>query len=1311
MSRNNSGEGSKHVDRLMKDNWSQHCKTHDNFSKQDKFLKSSFLISLPTQRLCVEGAMATSLRSLSCQIQNVTNSHSPFADKAWQALSNLKLSSQNYIKPGKSRPVANNNTGGSAVFQGARRPTQQVFSDVNNKNNGQTQADCSKEINVQHSAMTSRFAGAATCASSFTGAGCRNTNSSYSNATRSGLSYTTNASHFKGYERTDACGIDDDDDIFQNLDLDQIVSQHYQAAGTPHSSIPATPAVNNNIARHGDISLSPELSMDCTHGFKLGLCPEASSHLQTMKDMLISISNELLDNVDLSSVQIEKLRQDRLMLNKQVQQLEKYLLFCSVNEKGSRSNFNSAHTTSTIAFQYENPPTLASRVDPVRLDDRFYMNNESDGLNRWNSPSVSYSSAGNNNINITSAPVEREPYIPKYVEVNYIDGSNDKNWSKRDFPWTKELEANNKKVFGNHSFRPNQREVINATMSGHDVFVLMPTGGGKSLTYQLPAYICPGITLVISPLVSLIQDQIMHLLQANIPAAYLSSSMEWPEQQEILRNLCAEYCSYKLLYVTPEKVAKSDFLLRQLENLHARDLLNRIVIDEAHCVSQWGHDFRPDYQGLGILKQKFPKVPVLALTATATASVKEDVVQALGLADCILFRQSFNRPNLRFSVIPKTKKCLEDIDKFIRDNHFDECGIIYCLSRMDCEKVAEKLQECGHKAAFYHASMDPELRASVQEQWSKDGINIICATVAFGMGINKPDVRFVIHHSLPKSIEGYHQECGRAGRDGQNSSCVLYYSYSDYIRVKYMLGSGASEQSSFTSGQPRTSSTNSGRLETNSENLLRMVSYCENDVDCRRYLQLVHLDEKFDSFNCRKTCDNCLNTQTLVDKDVTLIAKQLVELVKSVKQHFTTSHILDVYRGSMSQIVKRNKHDLLSLHGAGKHLAKGEASRVLRHLVVEEILVEDVKKSEVYGSTTSVLKVNEQKAGSLLAGRQTITLRFPSAAKASKSCKNDATPARGLLTSSKKTPVQVDTLDSAQPQEPENLELSAKLFTALRILRTNLLNKAEAGVRAYHIFANTTLHNISKRIPRNKDELLEVNGLGKARVSRYGDRVLETIEATIKEHYGGTWTGDTENKRNMNMNIDSYAFERRHSLTSGNGSSANSSDSVKRRRNTTKNTLDDIKDDDDFVVSTARSKKRVLEKPNVTVDYIDDYDEIPDEVFDLCDSFDNAGSNVSSQKVEQNIGGRLADRDHFGKTITTTAAATTAATTTYKFISPKMQNSPATTIHHPSPPPTPITISDPNNPYPITFVRKHGGILVIKYVSKKTQGDNINQSS
>ncbi|CAK9187066.1 unnamed protein product, partial [Ilex paraguariensis] len=244
-------------------------------------------------------------------------------------------------------------------------------------------------------------------------------------------------------------------------------------------------------------------------------------------------------------------------LKKQVQLLEKYLHTIPVNEERQTSHFSST-TTTCRAFQYETPPTVSSGINPMRLDGQFDISNEPEGFNRWNSSSVSFSSA--DKIGFSLAPVEREPYVPKYVEVNYIEGSNDQKWSSRDFHWTKKLENNNKKVFGNHFFRPNQREVINATMSGYDVFVLMPTGGGKSLTYQLPALICPGITLVISPLVSLIQDQIMHLLQVNIPATYLSANMEWSEQQEILRELSSEYCKYKLVYVTPEKLLSESLL-------------------------------------------------------------------------------------------------------------------------------------------------------------------------------------------------------------------------------------------------------------------------------------------------------------------------------------------------------------------------------------------------------------------------------------------------------------------------------------------------------------------------------------------------------------------------------------------------------------------------------------------------------------------------------------------------------------------------------------------------------------------------------
>ncbi|KAA8536559.1 hypothetical protein F0562_029037 [Nyssa sinensis] len=1212
MSGSNSLGGSKNSVKSPKVNWLQHANVHDNFSSQDKFLSSNFLLSLPTRKPRANGAMGA--RSMACHVQNVKRVQSPQVEKAWQALSSLQLSCRNYIKPGKTTPLVKGVS--DSLSQDVRRTSQQCTSAVNNKFSGHmrthqniSETNCRLGGSVRGFSFPSSCTDVAAAGKAVSGQSEGHTSMLNNSHARdvNGLSsnHTSHSSQMNGFEDSFPSGIDDDD-ILKNIDVDQIVMEHYQSTCTPQPSIsnslPITPTANkDNVAAHKEACLPPELCLNCSHGTKLGICPGAANHLQDMKDMLIGISNELLDNVtELSPDQIERLHQDRLQLNKQIQQLEKYLHSKSSDEERQNSH-RSASTTTPGTFQYETPPTAAFRIDPMRFDSQVHIRNESDGSDKWNSSSYSFSSV--DRFSVTSGPVEREPYVPKYVEINYIEGSNDKKWSNRDFPWTKKLEANNKKVFGNHSFRPNQREVINATMSGYDVFVLMPTGGGKSLTYQLPALICPGITLVVSPLVSLIQDQIMHLLQVNIPATYLSANMEWTDQQEILRELTSDYCKCKLLYVTPEKVAKSDVLLRHLESLHARESLARIVIDEAHCVSQWGHDFRPDYQGLGILKQKFPNTPVLALTATATASVKEDVVQALGLVNCIVFRQSFNRLNLWYSVIPKTKRCVDDINNFIKKNHFDECGIIYCLSRMDCEKVAEKLQECGHKAAFYHGSMDPAQRAFVQKQWSKDEINIICATVAFGMGINKPDVRFVIHHSLPKSIEGYHQECGRAGRDGQHSSCVLYYSYSDYIRVKHMISQGTVEQSPLAPGYSRINKTNSGRiLETNTENLLRMVSYCENDVDCRRLLQLVHFGENFDSVNCRKTCDNCSRIKSSIEKDVTEISKQLVELVKLTGQQFSLSHILEVYRGSLSQFVKKHRHETLSLHGAGKHLAKGEASSILRHLVIEDLLVEDVKKSDVYGSVTSVLKVNESKVYNLYAGGQTIKLRFPSSLKASKRSKSEATPAKGSLTFGKLSPPEIDT--PAQPQSEVDLELSAKLYSSLRMLRTVLAKEAGevagAGFMAYHIFENVTLQQISKRIPRTKEELLEISGIGKVRLNKFGDRLLETIEATIKEYYN----------------------------TGINSSSNDSTDLLKRRRDTVGYSNPNSKDDNDFIESTGRSKKRVLKNQNKSADVIDYKDQeynnrCLDVDLDFDDFCNDAEINGSDLKGDQNGAGRV----------------------------------------------------------------------------------------
>ncbi|XP_078433768.1 DNA helicase (RECQl4A) [Wolffia australiana] len=1084
----NSKDNIERAGRPPKVNWSQHAKAHNDFKSQENFLTSNFYFSLHNQKPSAERMLRS--RPLINNFQRIEKVRESDVDKAWKSLSCLQVASRQYVKPGSTMPCQGTNGNSSfphPLGSSKRSGQAEAISPIETVGLSNNRTDGS--FYARPNGMQSQ--------------GRRETSSLPSLHSNQLNGFVKNSSFCNPVNNVE----DEDDEILKDIDVDQIVLAHYQATSTPDGNeskfSPFTPVENGrNVPLHRRNEVPEDLCEKCCHNLELASCPEAKSHLQEWKDKLISISNKLLDDAeDLSAQQLKELRQERLLLNKKISSLENYLQAMGQVEERQKSHM-SASTASSQRFQCETPVS-ALRTGSIRFESQTYV--PSEGCQNWSPTSYPIDS-------FTSAPrySEREAFIPKLIEVNYIEGSNDKRWSSVDFSWTRKLEANNRKVFGNHSFRPNQREIINATMSGYDVFVLMPTGGGKSLTYQLPALICQGVTLVVSPLVSLIQDQIMHLQQANIPAAYLSANMEWAEQHEVLRELVSPNCKYKLLYVTPEKVARSDVLLRHLETLNTTGSLSRIVIDEAHCVSQWGHDFRPDYQGLGILKQKFPKTPVLALTATATASVKEDVVQALSLVNCIVFRQSFNRPNLRFSVMPKTKKCMEDIDKFIKENHFDECGIIYCLSRMDCEKVAEKLLELGHKTAFYHGSMDPHQRTQVQKQWSKDEVNIICATVAFGMGINKPDVRFVIHHSLPKSIEGYHQECGRAGRDGQRSSCVLYYSYSDYIRVKHMLTQSAAEQNPSALG-PRRSPNPGSVIESNIGNLGRMVNYCENEADCRRLMQLIHFGEKFDPANCGRTCDNCSRVVSWVNKDVTPIAKQLVDLVKSTGQQYSSSHLLDVYKGSLSQAVKKNRHENLSLHGAGRHLGKDEASRILRHLVVEDFLREEVKKSDLYGSVSSVLKVNEAKVCKLTSNAHPIIIKFPAPAKPTKVAgRIDETPAKGSLSMGKTAAMST--------QSEVDQKLSEKLFSALKALRTALVKEAGDGVMAYHIFLNATLQQISKRLPRTKEELLEINGIGKAKVNKYGDRVLETIELTLDEftrtsNSGGGGSGGEVSKR------------------------------------------------------------------------------------------------------------------------------------------------------------------------------------------------------
>lgn len=525
------------------------------------------------------------------------------------------------------------------------------------------------------------------------------------------------------------------------------------------------------------------------------------------------------------------------------------------------------------------------------------------------------------------------------------------------YPWSMEVKAALLKKFHLRGFRQNQLEAINATLNNQDVFVLMPTGGGKSLCYQLPAIIrsgrTRGLTIVVSPLLSLMEDQILHLRKLNIQAQYINGEVSAEEKKLVMGALKDPKIEdlIQLLYITPEMLSKNLYLVDLLRNLNSRKQLARFVIDEAHCVSQWGHDFRPDYKALGDLRQQFQDVPFMALTATATQNVKADVIHNLHLEKCQVFVQSFNRPNLTYEVRskPKAKELLDSIAEIINSKYKNQSGIVYCLARKKCEEVAQQLSEVyGIKAYHYHAAMDPAEKSHVQKEWQAGRYQVIVATIAFGMGIDKPDVRFVIHHSIPKSLEGYYQETGRAGRDGKRSGCYLFYGYQDFAVLKRMIeeGEGGREQ-----------------IQRGLEMLRNVVHFCENKSDCRRVQVLNYFSEKFKKEDCKGACDNCNSTSTFELKDFTEYAKQAVRLVGQIhEQKVTLLHCVDVFRGSRSKKIVDAHHDALEEYGAGKELERSEIERLFYRLIGEDALLEESKTNKG-GFTNQYIHVSRDQFG------------------------------------------------------------------------------------------------------------------------------------------------------------------------------------------------------------------------------------------------------------------------------------------------------------------------------------------------------------
>jgi len=593
-----------------------------------------------------------------------------------------------------------------------------------------------------------------------------------------------------------------------------------------------------------------------------------------------------------------------------------------------------------------------------------------------------------------------------------------------------------REVFGYGAFRPHQEEIVDALIGGEDAFVLMPTGGGKSLCYQVPALHRPGVAIIVSPLISLMKDQVDALVANGVEAAFYNSSLGAAESRRVLARLHGG--ELDLLYIAPERLLSEAFLER-MQGIPVA----LFAIDEAHCVSQWGHDFRPEYVQLGRLKTLFPGVPTIALTATADAQTRDDILQRLGLERARSFAAGFDRPNIRYTVVDKAKPQAQ-LKAFLAGRS-GEAGIVYALSRKRVEEVAARLAADGVRAAPYHAGLADTERKRVQEAFLRDELQVVVATVAFGMGIDKPNVRFVVHYDLPKNVESYYQETGRAGRDGLPAEALLLLGYGDIAVARGLILKGGNEEQN--------------RIELHKLNA--MVGFAEAR-SCRRRVLLGYFGEQLEE-DCGN-CDICLDPPE--QYDATEDARKALSCVYRVGQRFGAGHVIDVLRGSQNERILRLGHDRLSTFGIGAERSQHDWGTLLRQLVHLGYLVQDV-------GNYSVLRLSST-ARPLLRGEQTLTLAKPRPKAAAKK------PAR---------------------KRGAALDYDEGLFQRLRTLRKEIADAAE--IPPFVVFGDASLAEMAAYRPGDEEALLTVNGVGKHKLQKYGKLFIEEIEAFCLEEGNG----------------------------------------------------------------------------------------------------------------------------------------------------------------------------------------------------------------